>query len=194
MLDVPSLGSGGPSPGRSGPDWQNPAVLRTRPARPDDAGPVAGVHVRSWQVAYRGLLPDDYLDGLRPEDRVTRYTFGSSDPDAPSTTVATEDGVICGFVTTGPSRDEDSTTGGEVLALYVDPQAWGCGVGRLLMGEARLHMVRRGFTTAVLWVLVGNDRAQRFYRADGWEPDGRGRSAEVWNVAVDELRYRRPLP
>jgi hypothetical protein len=44
-------------------------VETVRPARPDDALPVAGVHVRSWQAAYRGLLPDDYLDGLRAEER-----------------------------------------------------------------------------------------------------------------------------
>ena len=47
-------------------------VLTVRRATPEDAAGVAGVHVRSWQVAYRGLLPDDYLDGLRPEDRMAR--------------------------------------------------------------------------------------------------------------------------
>jgi hypothetical protein len=36
-----------------------------RRAEPADAMEVARVHVRSWQVAYRGLLPDAYLDGLR---------------------------------------------------------------------------------------------------------------------------------
>ena len=33
---------------------------------------MVGVHVRSWQVAYRGLFPDDYLDGLRAEDRLAQ--------------------------------------------------------------------------------------------------------------------------
>lgn len=36
---------------------------------------VARVHVRSWQVAYRGLIPDGYLDRLCPEDRAVRYDF-----------------------------------------------------------------------------------------------------------------------
>jgi hypothetical protein len=35
------------------------------------------------------------------------------------------------------------------------------------------------FTEAVLWVLTGNDRAERFYRADGWLPDGRRREEDV---------------
>jgi len=155
---------------------------------------VAGVHVRSWQKGYRGLLPDAYLDGLRPEDRMARYTFGTTDPDLPSTMVAEEDGVICGFATTGPSRDVDVPDAGELLALYVDPEAWGRGVGRLLMVEARQHLGRRGCTESILWVLVGNDRAQRFYRIDGWRADGRRRTDEVWGVSVDELSFRRPLP
>lgn len=163
-----------------------------RPARQDDAAEVAGVHVRAWQVGYRGLLPDEYLDGLRPEDRISRYAFASADPDAPSTVVATEDGLIRGFVTTGPSRD-GAADGGEVLALYVDPEAWGRGVGRLLLSEARGRLVAGGFAVATLWVLVGNDRAQRFYRADRWVPDGARRSGEVWNAMVDEVRFIRNL-
>jgi len=54
-----------------------------RPAQPADAAAVARVHVRSWQVAYRGLLPDEYLDGLQPEDRAPHYTFGDRGPGRP---------------------------------------------------------------------------------------------------------------
>lgn len=169
-------------------------MLLLRPARPEDAPEVAGVHVRSWQVAYRGLLPDEYLDGLRPEDRSANYTFGASDPILPSTMVATDEDVIRGFVTTGTCRDADVPGAGEVLALYVDPDAWGLGIGRRLMTEARAQLSRGDFTAAVLWVLVGNDRAQRFYRADGWAVGEDVRSEEVWGVLVDEVRFRRLLP
>jgi ribosomal protein S18 acetylase RimI-like enzyme len=174
--------------------WENERVLRVRPARPEDAADVAAVHVRSWQVAYRGLIADGYLDSLRPEDRMARYTFGSRDPRQPSTFVATEDGFICGFATTGPSRDTDVAQRGELFGLYVDPPAWGRGTGRRLMVQSRRHLCRRGFTDAVLWVLVGNERAERFYRADGWLPDGRRQSDEIWGVTVDEICYRRDLP
>jgi ribosomal protein S18 acetylase RimI-like enzyme len=168
-------------------------VLSLRPAEPEDADDVARVHVRSWQAAYRGLLPDEYLDGLRPEDRAAQYTFGATDVRTPATVVAVEDGDICGFVTTGPCRDADEPGTGEVLALYVDPAAWGSGVGTRLVAEARAHLRQRGFIEAVLWVLVGNDRAQRFYRLDGWQADGGQRSEELWGVAVDEMRFRRHL-
>lgn len=154
---------------------------------------MAGVHVRSWQVGYRGLFPDDYLDGLRAEDRMARYTFGDVRPDGPATLVAVVDAAICGFATTGPSRDEDAAGGGEVYALYVDPQHWGRGIGRSLMAEARAQLSRQGLAKAVLWVLAGNERAQRFYRADGWQSDGHRRQEYVWGALVDEVRFRRCL-
>ena len=164
-----------------------------RTAVPEDAAAVADVHVRSWQVGYRTLLPDAYLDSLRPQDRLTRYTFGSTDPGLPTTIVATADGVIRGFVTVGPSRD-DGPRNGEVHALYVDPNAWGLGIGRRLILEARTHLSLLGFKAAVLCVLLGNHRAERFYCVDGWLPDGRRRTDGVWGIVVEETSYRRSVP
>jgi GNAT superfamily N-acetyltransferase len=169
-------------------------VETVRAARPGDAAEVADVHVRSWQAAYRGLLPPEYLDGLRAEDRAARYRFDDADPAAPFTMVAETDGHIRGFATVGPASHDESSSVGELLALYVDPEAWGTGVGRLLVGEARAHLARRGFVEAILWVLSGNSRAQRFYRTDGWVLDGRARTDEVWGVEVDEISFWRPVP
>lgn len=164
-----------------------------RPAEPADALAVARVHVRSWQTAYRNLLPNEYLDQLRPEDRAQKYTFGSPDPLHPYTVVATEGGVIHGFATTAPARDPDVPGFGELYALYVEPDHWGRGIGVALISAARTRLVDLGFKSAVLWVLAGNVRAERFYRLDRWTADGHRRSDEVWGIAVKELRYQRTL-
>jgi len=155
------------------------ARMLLRAATPDDAMEVAKVHVRSWQVGYRGLMPDGYLDALRPEDRANRYTFGLSGRLQLATIVAVDEGVICGFVTTGPAWGAGGHGRGELHALYVDPPSWGLGVGRALIADAREHLRSQDFTEACLWVLVGNDRAERFYRADGWVSDGTRRVAAV---------------
>ncbi len=164
-----------------------------RPAEPDDAIAVARVHVRSWQAAYRTLLPDDYLDQLRPEDRAQHYDFASLDPLKPRTIVAIEEGLIYGFATTAPSRDPDLPDHGELYALYVDPERWGRGIGAALVSAARANLFGLGFRNALLWVLTGNVRAERFYRIDLWAPDGLRRTDSVWGVTVNELRYRRGL-
>jgi GNAT superfamily N-acetyltransferase len=164
-----------------------------RPAEPEDAIAVARVHVRSWQVAYRTLLPDDYLDQLRPEDRADRYDFASTDPRKPQTIVAVEGGHIRGFATTMPSREPDLKDQGELCALYVDPDHWSRGIGVVLVSDARRRLSELGFRSAMLWVLAGNARADRFYRIDGWAPDGTRRTDSMWGATVDEVRYQRKL-
>ncbi len=170
------------------------AAVWLRRAEPGDELAVAAVHVRSWQVAYRGLLPEDYLHDLRPEDRASRYTFGERGRGGPRTVLAIDGVRVVGFATTGPARDDDSPGWGELYALYVHPDGWGRGTGRALMLDARERLAGEGFSAVLLWVLVGNQRAQRFYRIDGWSPDGsRRREEEVHGVPIDETRYRRSL-
>lgn len=167
--------------------------MQIRMAEPPDALAVARVHVRSWQVAYRTLLPAEYLAQLRPEDRAEWYDFASVDPALPKTILAIEQNAILGFATTSPSRDQDLPAYGELCALYVDPDHWGRGIGKALVAEARRRLVKQGFSHALLWMMAGNDRADSFYRKDNWLPDGNSRSESVWGVSVDEIRYRRTL-
>jgi GNAT superfamily N-acetyltransferase len=167
--------------------------VQLRPAEPNDALAVARVHVRSWQVAYRNLIPDDFLDALRPEDRAARYDFAASDVRRPRTILAVERGAVLGFATTSPSRDADLPDHGELCALYVDPPKWGRGIGAALISAARARLAELGFRSALLWVLEGNVRAERFYRADRWAPDGVCRTDSRRGVTLHEVRYRRTL-
>lgn len=167
-------------------------MILLRDATPADAQAVARVHVRTWQTAYRGLLPDEYLDGMRAEDRAKRCTFGIRDPAGPHTLVAVDGSELIGFATV--SADREDARAGELCALHVDPSRWGQRVGLALIKAARANLVDRRFLEARLWLLVGNVRAERFYRLDGWEPDGRRRSDVIWGVSVDELGFSRPLP
>lgn len=167
--------------------------MRIRPAVPEDAMAVARVHVCAWQAAYRGLLPDAYLNGLRPEDRAEKYNFDHGDLQQPHTLVAEVEGRIIGFATTRASHDTETTGYGELCALYLDPEYWGCGFGSALHAAACAHLRSSGFEKAVLWVMVGNARAERFYEAMGWRTDGTQRQDTVWDVAVDEVRYVKRL-
>ena len=166
-----------------------------RPAEPGDALAVARVHVRSWQAAYRKLLPDDYLDQLRPEDRAQKYDFANADPLKPKTIVAVEDGAIRGFASVMPSRDPDLPGHGELGALYLEPEQWGRGIGVALVSSARACLWELHQISECGIVGAGGQcaRGLRFYRNDGWIPDGLRRTDTVWGVTVDEFRYQRRL-
>jgi GNAT superfamily N-acetyltransferase len=171
--------------------------VELREARRGDEPAVADIHVRAWQEAYRGLMPDEYLDALDPRDRAATYTFETGDPTAPTTVLAVgeEDGeeVLLGFTTFRPSRDADAPDFGEVVALYVDPDRHRGGIGRLLMAEARRRLREAGFTEALLWVLDGNDRATAFYEGEGWTPDGATRVEHPYEIVSNVSRFRRSL-
>lgn len=167
------------------------ATTVIRAAGPDDARPVAEVHVASWRHAYRGLLPDDSLERLSVDDREAMWLGAFADPDPKSGAfIAEVDGRIVGFASFGPSRDEDMPLRtGEVPAIYVEPAALGSGVGRELFEAASLALRDAGFARATLWVLEANTLARRFYEKAGWSWDG-AVSTHMFDCANEPLvRY-----
>jgi GNAT superfamily N-acetyltransferase len=167
-------------------------VVTVRRATVQDASAIGRLHVRAWQAAYRGQMPDDYLDGLRPEDRAATWERGlRRDRERDPILVAERDGRVVGFAAVGPAGDPDGA--GELYAINVDPDHWGTGAGRALLAAAQAELARLGHPEAVLWVLPGNHRARRFYEVAGWSDDGARRTSEVLGVMVPEVRYRRRL-
>jgi GNAT superfamily N-acetyltransferase len=172
--------------------------MRIRFATVDDAAGIARVHVRSWQVAYRGTVPQDHLDGLDPVARAehTRALLASLPADT-GVLVATDDaGAVVGFVNYGGYRDEDllHSTEGEIRAIYAEPGQWGAGLGRELMTAALRELSAQGRNPVRLWVLSANERARRFYALAGFVPDGTTSVFRVERgtdppVDLDEVRY-----
>ena len=178
---------------RGAPDpTRLPAGAEIRRARPEDAEAVARVHVAGWRHAYRGLMPDDYLDGLDWRDRVERRRASLSDgPDAVSTFVALLDGRLVGFAAHGPSRDDDLPHGHpveEVYAIYLVQEALGRGLGSALLRRC-LAAAPPG-ATVTLWVLVDNARGRRFYERHGFVADGATKTYTVAGRELPEVRYR----
>lgn len=172
-------------------------AVSVRRATPDDADAFADVHARSWQVAYRGLVPDEVIDGVVDSrnaraDRMRAMLAVADEPH--HVFVACESETVVGMAVTAPSRDPDATpTTGELEAIYLAPEAIGRGIGRALHDRALADLRERGFTEATLWVLRENQRARRFYEAAGWLTDGETKDEERPGGTLHEVRYRRPL-
>lgn len=168
-----------------------------RPAHQNDAAAIAALHVRSWQWAYRGLLPDAYLyalpDTLQERTARWRELLSAATGDA-QTWVAELDGEIVGFASAGSSGDFDAPPGaGELYAIYLEESAIGQGIGRALLAKAIDFLKEGSYQLATLWVLDGDQRARGFYDHAGWRPDGTTRSAEISGVLLQELRYQTTL-
>jgi len=168
-----------------------------RPAEPPDGAAIAAVKWRAWRRAYRGILPDAFLDDLAvmppPGYWVQRATAATPETDGHWCFVAGPRGVVLGMADVVPARDEDLDAGrtAEVRMLYVDPSAQRRGVGGALLDAATGHAVEAGSEGLVLWVAEANAGARAFYEAAGWRPDGAGKRYQFTpEVAMDEVRYR----
>jgi len=172
-----------------------PSVRRAGEA---DASAIASIHVRAWQAAYRGIVPDAYLDGLSIEDFAERHRGRIRVPQpGVEVWVADADGTVAGFAVLGPARGPIGGEGeGEVYAIYVDPGRVRRGIGRVLLEHAARRFRDGGNRLATLWVLRDNDSGRAFYEGMGWRRDGATQEFELPNfggATLSEVRYVRAL-
>ena len=173
-------------------------MVELRDATPADAFGLATVHVVSWRAAYRGLMPDEVLAALSVPERERLWSDRLSTPEPrTSVVVATDAQRVVGFAAVGPpvvTADRADPTLGDLYALYLDPGRWGRGIGTPLHAAALDRLVTHSFTHAGLWILDGNERAQRFYLRHGWTDTGRTQiDRGPQDVELHERRLHRSL-
>lgn len=175
-----------------------------RLAESEDALDIARVHVASWQIAYRGQMPESYLNGLKATEWALRWARNFRD-DSPSRlifvacepatqTPANETAPVVGFCSFSSSRDADAPPNvGEITAPYVDPSFWRSGHGTALIDAVVAAARERQYYELTLWVLAGNLAARAFYEARGFFPDGAAKVERRPELSLNEVRYRLSL-
>jgi len=166
------------------------ADLCVRDAIVDDADAIAYVHVRTWQTAYRGIVPDAYLDRLN--ERARSKVWSEMLEEGHDALVGVRGERVVGFADWGPSRDGDGAGAAELYAIYVLASEWGTGIGPVLLAAA-VDAMRPSAGEATLWVLADNARARRFYEREGWFADGATKDDDRGDFVLHEVRYRRRL-
>ena len=192
-----------------------------RPARGGDEPAIAAVHWAARRLAYRGLLPQENLDGRTIGVLTEEWVAILKRLDGAETLVAEDaEHRILGFVTGGPVRERPRPVIGdlsgvtaEVSLLYVLPERVGEGIGRALFARSveRLHGL--GHRGLVVWGYRGNPFLDFYERLGGhaaaesdWKVEGRlfPTRAYVWRdlpalvaacaALADPLSLRPPPP
>ena len=163
--------------------------MTLRRATPADAAAVGHIHVESWNVAYRGIMPDEVIARTNLAYRTPFWAERIARRDWP-VFVLEEAGEVVGFchLVPTPDPDDDTTKVGHIPSIHVLPGLRGKGRGRALLDRATAEFRRRGFREVTLWVLEGNTAARRFYEKVGFHADG-GRKTHP-GTDVQEVRYR----
>ncbi|SCK21463.1 GNAT family N-acetyltransferase [Vogesella sp. LIG4] len=136
-------------------------------ALPEDAALLADLHLRSWRVAYRGVLPDSYLDGPCEQEMRDKWQQRMAAPAGEYLAcIVRIGGEAAGFVCLQP--DFAPGQGIYLDNLHVLPAWQGSGLGKLLLAWAAAQVQQRWPGQALLLhVLDGNLPARRVYRRLG---------------------------
>lgn len=148
--------------------------MNIRPALPADAAAIARVHVESWRTSYRGIVPDEVLEGLSVERRIQQWAEAITQPAwrhtlilvAEESPLGDQPGKIVGFASSGAERESDPVYRGELYAIYLLESAQRRGVGRALVAASAGHLVDSGLNSMLVWVFRDNP-ARRFYERLG---------------------------
>ncbi|MBN7772204.1 GNAT family N-acetyltransferase [Clostridium aminobutyricum] len=154
----------------------------------EDAVIMSKIHADSWRAAYKGILPQKQLDELSDEHWVTFFQEWLERGCIESYIVFIED-VAVGCVTCGSIAPECADRN-EIISLYILPDYFGKGIGKVLMHKALELIQKNGFEDAFLWTLKENKRARLFYEKNGFILDDTGHCERIFDQdAVKYVKY-----
>jgi len=169
-----------------------------RSARPDDAFGIAAVRVASWRWAYRGIVPDSYLDALTEAESADRWrAVAAGEQPGAELLVCEVDGRIAGFAAYGAARPPALGHSGELYATYYLPEAMGKGYGSAMMAVVTANLRRMGHADMIVWVMEANARGRAFYEniMHARLVEGSRQSFEIDGATIWEVAYSlSPLP
>lgn len=162
--------------------------MEIRTMQYEDIDHVSRIYALSWKTAYRGIIPQAYLDGLADN----RWSLILA--ESPFTSlVMLEDGEYIGTSSFAGARDGEMAGWGEIISIYLLPAYWGRGYGKILLDAAVSSLKQRGYTDIYLWVLAQNRQARGFYERNGFQFNGDTKTIEIGGKALWEMRYVRRI-
>lgn len=157
-------------------------MMTIRKMTESDRREVSELYVAAWKEGYKGLLPQKYLDELTPADKINRVIDDGS-------FVVLDGERIAAHCHARAANEPEWRGWGEIHTMYTHPDYWRKGYGTAVFKHAEDWLYERGFNEVYLYVLEGNERAERFYRAQGFFPNGGTLCCEIAGIVVNDNRY-----
>lgn len=149
---------------------------------------ISQIYELSWKYAYKGIIPQDYLDGISEGQWVKNISkFGRS------SLVLIEHKKIIGTASFCKSRWKEYSDYGELVSIYFLPEYIGKGYGRILLEKCINELKQYGFSKMLLWVLEDNDRARNFYEKNGFFCSKVFMNNNIGGKEIKEVMYTREI-
>jgi ribosomal protein S18 acetylase RimI-like enzyme len=172
------------------------AEYAIRPARPEDADPIAQIHVATWKQTYKDLIPPQAMVAANLAHRLEMWrgllTIESLDKGYCAFVAESHAHALSGFVLVGPQRSkrpEFEPYPGEIMALYVMKDAQRRGLGRRLLSAGANELLAMGLDRASAWILSANANARGFYERMGGREIATQTETRHGGVPLEEVAY-----
>lgn len=150
----------------------------------DEIYEVSNVYEQSWRYAYKGIIPQSYLDSIPVGQWVEHLR-----QEGRHTLVAVEHNRIIGTSSFSKSRFSKFEDYGEIISIYFLPEYTGKEYGRLLLNRAAEELKNLGYDCIFLWVLEDNHKARHFYEKNGFVLSGEEKLANIGGKDLKEIMY-----
>lgn len=162
--------------------------VKIRKASLKDVKDISTIYALSWKSAYKGIVPQKYLDDLKLDFWVSAFEkwIGNNILTAQ---IIFENEIPVGCIAYGKSRDDKFTDFGEIVSIYLLPDHFRKGYGELLLKSALNDMKANGYKNFYLWVLKENTNAQKFYEYNGFICNNDEYTCEIMNKELIDVRY-----
>ena len=163
--------------------------VEVREAKLEDAAGIARVRAESWRAAYRGIVPGEFLEAIDVAEWAERQRHNmENEPAGLVAFVATIQDEVVGWAACGRNREKDTPYAGELFTVYLLPDHWRRGIGRLLMKAAAQSLIERGMDSMILWVLGRELAGTTFLRSVGGQYVSQ-RGIEIGGACLREVSY-----
>jgi ribosomal protein S18 acetylase RimI-like enzyme len=160
-----------------------------RIAEQNDAHGIAALHAESWRRTYRGMMPDEFLDGAVVSNRLATWRERlSEDRTDRWVCLALDESELAGFICV--FGNEDPIWGSYIDNLHVGSRYHRRGVGTELMIHAAEWLQQFYPRSGVyLWVMEANIPARRFYELLGARNCGTSNKRDPGGGYAPNCRY-----
>lgn len=158
-------------------------MLVRRYQRDDDNQAIASIYAKSWKSAYRGILPQEYLDNVNSQKWMNIFEDTSR-----QMFLAIQNETIIGVITCSKARDDRWFDWGEIVSIYLLPDYYHHGIGTKLLQVALQELINQGYKQIYLWVLEENQSAIAFYKKNGFKESKEIVQVNIGGRLVNEIR------
>ena len=142
-----------------------------RKALAKDIKHIAQIHVDSWQVAYKDLMPPTYIGSFDLKRRTQEWS-NIIERDLAEVWLAENNSEIVGFCCFGQPKGYKNTNNFKLSCLYISPSQFAKGYGSLLQQKCDAILLEKAADKLFISALKGNQRAINFYQKHGFELTG----------------------